>query len=83
MRREYDFSRAKGGAVVRPEPSKTRIRLDNRVLEHFRRRVHAQGGGNYQTLINDALLEYIRGVRLEKVVRRAVRAELRGPAGAQ
>jgi uncharacterized protein (DUF4415 family) len=66
--------------VIRPEPGKTRItiRLDNQVLDHFRKRVHEMGGGNYQTLINDALLEYIRGVRLEKVVRQAVREELRG-----
>jgi uncharacterized protein (DUF4415 family) len=80
MKREYDFSKGKRGAVIRPEPGKTRItiRLDNQVLDHFRKRVHEMGGGNYQTLINDALLEYIRGVRLEKVVRQAVREELRG-----
>jgi hypothetical protein len=35
------------------------------------------GGGNYQTLINDALCEYIRGARLEKMVRQAVREEVR------
>ena len=34
------------------------------------------GGGNYQTLINHALREYIRGTRLETVVRRAVREEV-------
>ncbi|HEY6420264.1 MAG TPA: hypothetical protein VIX59_14800 [Candidatus Binataceae bacterium] len=31
----------------------------------------------YQTLINDALREYIRGTRLEKVVRQAVREEVK------
>jgi uncharacterized protein (DUF4415 family) len=83
MKREYNFSKGKRGAVIRPEPGKTRItiRLDNQVLDHFRKRVHEMGGGNYQTLINDALLEYIRGVRLEKVVRQAVREELRGTSG--
>ncbi len=79
MKREYDFSKGKRGPVVPPEPGKTRItiRLDNQVLGHFRRKVHAMGGGNYQTLINDALREYIRGAHLEKVVRQTVREELR------
>ncbi len=78
MKREYDFSKGKRGPVVPPEPGKTRItiRLDNEILEHFRKRVHEIGGGNYQTLINDALREYIRGVRLEKVVRQVVREEV-------
>jgi uncharacterized protein (DUF4415 family) len=80
MKREYDFSKGRRGAVVPPEPGKTRItiRLDNEILDHFRKLVHQMGGGNYQTLINDALRDYIRGVRLEKVVRQAVREELRG-----
>jgi len=36
---------------------KTRItiRLDNKGLDHFRKQVHEMGGGNYQTLINDAI----------------------------
>ena len=39
--RDIDFSRAKRGAVVKPEPGKTKIsiRLDNAVLEYFRRLV--------------------------------------------
>ena len=78
MKREYDFSKGKRGPVVPPEPGKTRItiRLDNEILDHFRKRVHEMGGGNYQTLINDALREYVRGVRLEKVVRQVVREEV-------
>ena len=61
MKREYDFSRGKRGAVVPLEPGKTRItiRLDNEILDHFRSRAHEMGGGNYQTLINDALREHI------------------------
>ena len=76
--RDIDFSRAKRGAVVKPEPGKTKIsiRLDNRVLEYFRNRVERDGGGNYQTLINDALLECIRGSSTIDVVRQAVREEL-------
>jgi uncharacterized protein (DUF4415 family) len=78
MKREYDFSKGKRGPVVPPEPGKTRItiRLDNEILDHFRKRAHDMGGGNYQTLINDALREYIRGARLEKIVRQAVRQEV-------
>jgi uncharacterized protein (DUF4415 family) len=47
-------------------PGETRItiRLDNEVIEHFQDIVDRAGGGNYQTLINDALREYIRGERL-------------------
>ena len=74
MKREYDFSKGKRGAVVPPEPGKTRItiRLDNEILDHFRNRVHEMGGGNYQTLINDALREHIGREGIEKAVRRAV-----------
>jgi uncharacterized protein (DUF4415 family) len=80
MKREYDFSKGKRGAVVPPEPGKTRItiRLDNEILRHFRKRVHEMGGGNYQSLINDALREHIRRGGIEAAVRRAVREELRG-----
>ena len=79
MKREYDFSRGKRGPVLPLEPGKTRItiRLDNEVLQHFRKRVHEMGGGNYQTLINDALRDHIRGKHLEKTLRQAVREELR------
>jgi len=31
------------------------------VIEHFQAMVDRAGGGNYQTLINNALREYIRG----------------------
>jgi uncharacterized protein (DUF4415 family) len=55
MRKEYDFSKGKRGAVI-PSPGKTRITimLDAEVLEHFRSHAEAQGAG-YQTLINTAL----------------------------
>jgi uncharacterized protein (DUF4415 family) len=78
MKREYDFSKAKRGPVVPAAPEKTRvtIRLDNDVIEHFQNIVDRAGGGNYQTMINAALREYIQGSRLEAVVRRAVRREV-------
>jgi uncharacterized protein (DUF4415 family) len=80
MKREYDFSKGRRGPVVPLGLGKTRItiRLDNRVLDHFRKRVHEMGGGSYQTLINDALREHIRRGGIEAAVRRAVREELKG-----
>ncbi|HVS14235.1 MAG TPA: BrnA antitoxin family protein [Thermoanaerobaculia bacterium] len=80
MRKEYDFSKAKRGAVVAATTGKTRItiRLDDDVLEWFRAQVEAAGGGSYQTLINVALREYMqsRGTELEETLRRVIREEL-------
>ena len=76
--RDIDFSRARRGAVVKVEPGKAKIsiRLDNAVLEYFRGLVDKAGGGNYQTLINDALLEHIHRRSTLDFVRQAVREEL-------
>jgi uncharacterized protein (DUF4415 family) len=80
MEDEYDFSQGKRGAIEPTPPGKTRItiRLDDDVLAWFREQVHSAGGGNYQTLINDALREYIQQRRepLEETLRRVVREEL-------
>jgi uncharacterized protein (DUF4415 family) len=81
MKKQYDFSRAKRGPVVAVPKGKTRItiRLDDDVLDWFRAQVHAAGGGNYQSLINDALRSFMTSQKepLEAVVRRVVREELR------
>jgi uncharacterized protein (DUF4415 family) len=81
MRKEYDFSRAKRGPVVPVPAGKTRItiRLDEDLIEWFKSQVHAAGGGNYQTLINVALREYVDKKRepLEETLRRVIREELR------
>ena len=76
--RDIDFSTAERGAVLPAEPGKTRItiRLDNTVLEHFRRQVEQAGSGNYQTLINDALVTHIRQESMLDSVRQAVREEM-------
>ena len=76
--RDFDFSRARRGAIVKLEPGKTKIsiRLDNTVLEYFRDLVDKAGGGNYQTLINDALLEYVHRRTTLEIVREVVREEL-------
>lgn len=81
MRKQYDFSNAKRGPVVKSPKGKTRItiRLDDDVLDWFRQRVEDAGGGNYQSLINDALGSFVENQRepLEKVVRRVIREELK------
>src|SRR5499426_2890545 len=76
--RDIDFSRARRGPVVQPEPGKTKIsiRLDNTILEYFRAVVDRAGGGNYQTLINEALLEHVHRRSTLDVVRQVVREEL-------
>ncbi len=80
MESEHDFSQGKRGAIDPTPPGKTRItiRLDDDVLAWFREQVHLAGGGNYQTLINDALHQYIQQHRepLEEILRRVLREEL-------
>lgn len=79
--KEYDFSQAKRGPVVPVSSGKTRItiRLDDDLLQWFKDQVHAAGGGNYQTLINIALREYVEKKRepLEETLRRVIREEFR------
>ncbi|NOT09654.1 MAG: CopG family transcriptional regulator [Gemmatimonadales bacterium] len=80
MRKHYDFSQARRGPVLPVSKGKTRItiRLDTDLLDWFRARVNEAGGGNYQTLINQALRRLIDNPTepLEVVVRRVVRQEL-------
>lgn len=80
MEAEFDFSQGKRGAIDPTPPGKTRItiRLDDEVLEWFREQVHSAGGGNYQTMINEALRQHIQQNRepLEETLRRVVREEL-------
>ncbi|NCQ96974.1 MAG: CopG family transcriptional regulator [Microcystis wesenbergii Mw_QC_S_20081001_S30D] len=80
MDAEYDFSQGKRGAIEPTPHGKSRItiRLDDEVLAWFREQVHIAGGGNYQTLINEALRQYIQQSRepLEETLRRVVREEL-------
>lgn len=81
MRDEYDFSKAKRGPVIPKQPGKTRItiRIDDDIVEWFKEQVHKAGGGNYQTLMNHALREYVEGANkpIEEILRRVVREELR------
>lgn len=65
-----DCSKGKRGAVVK---------LDEDVIEHFKNLVHEAGGGNYQTLINQALREYIQAhdKSLEDTLRKVIREEIK------
>jgi len=76
-----DFSKGKRGAVVEPDPNKARItiRLDKDLIEHFKNQVINAGGGNYQTLINNALREHVETDKedLEKRLRKIIREELK------
>lgn len=80
MKKEYDLSRAARGPVLTLPPGKTRItiRIDDDILAWFRKQVHAAGGGNYQSLMNGALREFIqrRGHALEDTLRVVIRQEL-------
>lgn len=87
MRREYDFSKGKRGAVV-PQKGKTRISIfiDNAILDEFRARAEAAGTG-YQTMMNEALRAYLSQAGqpvteqvLRHVLRQALPEYLRGLA---
>lgn len=76
-----DFSKGKHGPVVAPDPNKTRItiRLDTDILSHFKSIVNEAGGCSYQTLINNALREYIElgDDAFEKNLKKILREELK------
>ena len=81
MKPNYDFSKGRRGAVVPASGNKIRItiRLDRDVVEWFRSKAEAQGGGNYQTMVNDALRAYTthEDETLEETLRKVVREELK------
>ncbi|OFW36380.1 MAG: CopG family transcriptional regulator [Acidobacteria bacterium RIFCSPLOWO2_12_FULL_67_14] len=72
--------KARCGLVLKAPAGKTRItiRIDDDVLQWFRKQVHAAGGGSYQTLINAPLREYVQTKHepLEATLRRVLREEL-------
>lgn len=81
MKKEYDFSKGKRGAVI-PPAGKTRITiyLDDGVLARFKAQSRRTGKG-YQTLINEALNSYLgltTRTLTEERVRKIVREELSG-----
>lgn len=79
MKKEYDFSQGKRGAVIKSR-GKTRItiHLDDDVIEAFRVKAEKAGSG-YQTLINEALRQYLSSTGKpvdSKSLRRILREEL-------
>ncbi len=80
MKPEYDFKKGKRGAVLPTAKGKTRItiRIDDEILSWFRKQVDEAGGGNYQSLMNEALSQHIRNEKepLEITLRRVIREEL-------
>ncbi len=80
MQAEYDFSEGRRGAVLSSK-GKTRITIyiDDAVLEEFRARAEEAGTG-YQTMINDALKEYlnksIEPPLTESILRRVLQEEM-------
>ncbi len=80
MKKKYDFSKGRRGAVVKPQ-GKTRITIyiDDDVLEAFREQADRAGAG-YQTMMNQALREYLGKSAApvdERTLRRVIREELR------
>jgi uncharacterized protein (DUF4415 family) len=79
MKKVYDFSKAKRGAVI-PSTGKTRITIyvDDAVIKRFKAQSEKTGKG-YQTLINEALKSYVGLTEqpvTQELVRKIVREEL-------
>lgn len=77
MRKEYDFSQGKRGAVI-PSKGKTRITiyLDDEILANFREQAETAGMG-YQTLINEALKKHIQSHSEQPLTQEELRRILR------
>jgi uncharacterized protein (DUF4415 family) len=79
MKKEYDFSKGKRGAAI-PSPGKTRItiRIDDDILEWFRKQIEKACGGSYQAMMNDALRAYVNSKdgHAEELLRRVIKEEL-------
>jgi uncharacterized protein (DUF4415 family) len=81
---DLDFSDAKSVSEIpalaqlqAEQGGKSRItmRVDNDTLAIFKARA-AISGGNYQTLMNEALRQFAQGLTLADVVRETIRQEL-------
>lgn len=77
MNGQHDFNNgSKSSMAARGNKEKITIRLDAEIVKWFRQQV--RDGGNYQTLINDALKAHVKqeGQSLETTLRRIIREEL-------
>jgi len=64
-----------------PEKVRITIRLDRNIVDHFRELVRKAHRGNYQSLINDALHDYLRRPSIAQQVGAEVRSVLREELG--
>jgi uncharacterized protein (DUF4415 family) len=77
MYNEDGITDSQRGAIGKSNKERITIRLDPDIIEWFRARV--SGGGNDQTLINEALREHMErhsGTDFESTLRRVLREEL-------
>lgn len=81
---DLDFADAKPVSEVpalarlqaeRGSQSQVTIRVDSKILAAFKARAEMVGG-NYQTLMNEALRQFVEGQTLADVVRETIRREL-------
>ena len=83
MKDQYDFSNGKRGRVREPQPEpagkvRITIRLDEDIIDHFMQEAdRSKGKIGYQSLINEALRTSITAPKLEDMVRKVVREEIR------
>ena len=79
MKKNYDMSDAKSGAVVSAK-GKTRVTLylDNQILDHYRGLAEKEGRG-YQTILNETLLAAMKDKKVDSIatLRRVIREELK------
>ena len=73
MKKEYDFSKGKRGAVLGVTPGKVKVtvRLDRDLVDWFGETVDASGGGDSQDLMNQALREFMQRVQEQPELKRA------------
>jgi hypothetical protein len=84
MKPKFDFSKARRGALVPKDPSKTliSIRLDNLALDYIAAMVDRSGGGSLENVINTvlsdliAVCERVPLAERESFFARAARADL-------
>ena len=77
----HDAPVGKTGEAQPPGPAgkiRITIRLDSEIIDWFRLKAGGKNGGSYQTMINNALKEYVNqgGEPLETLLRRVIREEL-------
>ena len=77
MKDEYDFSKGKRGSII-PTKGKTRITIyiDDSILDEFRSQGEKAGTG-YQTMMNDALKDYLTKNSEQPVTESALRRILK------